>query len=146
MCRPNGTGFRAFLVRNGYTLCPFWSGIGYGFRGNYGIVWKYLSFQFQMSKKERDICQFEMDFWQCFCLRSNLSNDGRISALRPSLKTGVENDVIFLSSVKELQFLFHRSEFTFVDITIDDVQVARTFSGTIWVEGMGEEKLYFLVF
>ena len=44
---------------------------------------------------------------------------------------GVENDVIFLSSVKELRFLFHQSEFTFVDITIDDVQVARTFSGTI---------------
>ena len=36
-----------------------------------------------------------MDFWKCFCLRSNLSNDGRISALRPGLKTGVENDIIF---------------------------------------------------
>ena len=34
-----------------------------------------------MSKKERDICQFKMDFWKCFCLRSNLSKDGRISAL-----------------------------------------------------------------
>ena len=46
-----------------------------------------------MSKKERDICQFKMDFWKCFCLRSNLSKDGRISALRPGLKTGVENDI-----------------------------------------------------
>ena len=34
-----------------------------------------------------------MDFWKCFCLRSNLSKDGRISALRPGLKTGVENDI-----------------------------------------------------
>ena len=33
----------------------FWSGIGYGFWGNYGSVWTYLSFQFQMYTKERDI-------------------------------------------------------------------------------------------
>ena len=34
-------------------LCFFWSGIGYGFRGNYGSVheWTYLSFQFQMKVK-----------------------------------------------------------------------------------------------
>ena len=36
-----------------YKLCPFWSGIGYGFRGNYGSVYTYLSFQFQMSKIEK---------------------------------------------------------------------------------------------
>ena len=141
-----------------------------------------------MSKKERDICQFKMDFWKCFCLRSNLSKDGRISALRPGLKTGVENDinpnptksfqefpptqpsghkiilslsfilfrfnnvqeiftneqriilscsshkylvaqqgrfwpsnykVLSWSSVKELRFLFHPSEFTVVGMTID---------------------------
>ena len=29
----------------------------------------YLLFQFQMSKKEREICEFEMDV---FCLHSNL--------------------------------------------------------------------------
>ena len=39
----------------------FWSGIGLGFRGNYGSVGTFLSFQFQMSKKEREICEFEMD-------------------------------------------------------------------------------------
>ena len=43
-----------------------------------------------MSKKEREICEFEMD-WIFFCLRSNLSNDNIISAQRPGLKTGVEN-------------------------------------------------------
>ena len=37
-----------------------WSGIEYGFWGNYGIVWTSLSFQFQMSaKKERKIWEFE---------------------------------------------------------------------------------------
>ena len=69
------------------TLCPFWSEIGYGFLGNYGIVWTYLSFQFQMSKKEREICEFEKI---CEYLRSKLSNDNIISALRPGLKTGME--------------------------------------------------------
>ena len=37
---------------------PFWSRIGYGFRGNNGSVWRYLSFQFQMNKKGREICAF----------------------------------------------------------------------------------------
>ena len=44
------------------TLCPFWCGIGYDFRGNYGSVheWTYLSFQFQMNKNEIEMCEFEM--------------------------------------------------------------------------------------
>ena len=44
-------------------MCPFWSGVGYDFRGNYWIVWMYLWFQFQMSKNE-----FEMDFKKSFLL------------------------------------------------------------------------------
>ena len=40
----------------------------------------YLSFLFQMSKKEREICEFEIDLKNLFCLRSNLSNDNTISA------------------------------------------------------------------
>ena len=40
--------------------------IRYGFRGNYGSVRTYLSFQFQMSKKEREICEFEMDLKNFF--------------------------------------------------------------------------------
>ena len=35
MCRPYRIGF---LHRFGHTLGPFWSGIGYGFQGNYGSV------------------------------------------------------------------------------------------------------------
>ena len=32
-----------------------------------------------MSKKEREICKFEMDLHNFFCLHSNLSNDNIIS-------------------------------------------------------------------
>ena len=55
-------------------IFPFWSGIGYGFRGNYGSVhvWTYSSFQFQTNNNEIKICEFEMPLKNsCFCLRSN---------------------------------------------------------------------------
>ena len=55
-----------FWSENEYTLCPVWSGIGYGFRENNGSVLRYLSFQFQMSKKEREIYKFEMDLMSLF--------------------------------------------------------------------------------
>ena len=32
---PKGMVFEPFWSENGSTLCPFWSGIGYGFLGNY---------------------------------------------------------------------------------------------------------------
>ena len=32
---PSGRAFASLWSENGYTLCPFWHGIGYGFRGNY---------------------------------------------------------------------------------------------------------------
>ena len=58
-----GIWFLPFWSENGYRLCSFWSGFGYGFRGiNYRRVWTHLSFQFQMSNREREICQFEIDF------------------------------------------------------------------------------------
>ena len=63
---PTGTVFGSFWSENGYTLFPFWSGFGYGFQGNYGSVWKYLSFQFQMNKKEIEICQIEMHLKKFF--------------------------------------------------------------------------------
>ena len=34
----SGRVFAPFWSENGYTLCQFCSGIGYGFRGNYGSV------------------------------------------------------------------------------------------------------------
>ena len=52
----------------------------------------YLLFQFQMSKKEREICEFKMDLKKLlFCLHSNLlSNDNIISPYRPGLKMGID--------------------------------------------------------
>ena len=44
---------RRFDLENWYRLFTFWSGIGYGCRGNYESLWTYLSSQFQMIKKER---------------------------------------------------------------------------------------------
>ena len=35
---PSGGDFAPFWCENVCTLCPFWSGIGHGFRGNYGSV------------------------------------------------------------------------------------------------------------
>jgi len=52
-----------------------WSGTGYGFQGNYGIVWAYMSFQFQMNKKERLIYEFEVNFKKSFICHSNLDLD-----------------------------------------------------------------------
>ena len=76
---------RRFLVTwsYGYEIF-FWSGIGYGFRGNYGIVWTYLSFQFKMSKKslrkkEKYNMRILNRFLELFCLRCNLSNNDIIS-------------------------------------------------------------------
>ena len=60
--------FAPFWSENGYTLCSFWSGIGYVFPGNNGRICTYLLFQFQMSKKERKIYEFEMDSKKCFLL------------------------------------------------------------------------------
>ena len=44
-----------------------------------------------MSKKEREMCDYEMDFKKSFfCYFSNLSNDDKIS-WRPGLKTGMKS-------------------------------------------------------
>ena len=76
-----------------------WSGTGYGFQGNYGIVWaNYLSFQFQMNKKGRLIYEFEVNFKKSFIWRSNLDLD--IFPWRPGLKTGVKN-AMFWSQIGE---------------------------------------------
>ena len=66
MFRPKWYGYGLFRSLNEYTLCPFWSGIGYGFRENYGSVWTYLPLQFQINKKEIEICQLEMLFKTSF--------------------------------------------------------------------------------
>ena len=101
--------FAPFRCENRYRFCSFWSGIGYGFRGNYRSVWKYSSFQFQMNHKERVISEFEMDFKKSFCLSPTLKMMTSFLHIyqvwngygfkRPGLKTGVEN-YIFQSDHK----------------------------------------------
>ena len=68
MCAPKGRVFAPFWSENGYRLCPFWLGIRYGLQGNYRSVLTNLSFQFQGSKNEREICKFKMDFKIYFLL------------------------------------------------------------------------------
>ena len=65
---PHRDGFCAVLVwKRVYTLpILIWIRRRCRFRGNYRSVWTYLSFQFQMSKKEREICEFEMDLKNLF--------------------------------------------------------------------------------
>ena len=45
-----------------------------------------------MNKKNGNM-RIRNAFEEIFCLRSNLSNDEIISADRPGLKTGMENDI-----------------------------------------------------
>ena len=73
------------MAPKGLVFAPFWSEIGFGFRGSHGSVWTYLSFPFQRSKKEREICEFGMQFLEVFfCCCSNLSNE------RSGLKMGMD--------------------------------------------------------
>ena len=66
MFRPKGYGFCAVLVWKRVETLPILVWKRYGFQGNYGSVRKYLSFQ--MSREEREICEFEMDFKKSFLL------------------------------------------------------------------------------
>ena len=73
--------FAPFCSENGNRLYLLRSEFGYGFQGNTEVHKRInLSFQFQMNKKERVICKFQMDFKKSFCWRSNLSNNNIISA------------------------------------------------------------------
>ena len=58
-----------------------------------------------MNRNEIEICEFKMHLKNFFCLHSNLSNDEIISANRPGMKTGVEND-IFWSSIQKVFYAF----------------------------------------
>ena len=77
---PSGRVFAPFGSENGYTLCPFWSGID-DFRGNYGSAWTYCIYRFNsvwVRKKEKYANRNGIE--EFYVLRSNLSNDNIISA------------------------------------------------------------------
>ena len=60
---PHRVGFlRRFGLKTGIHFAHFGVESGWELRS----VWTYLSFQFQMSKKEREICEFEMDLKNFF--------------------------------------------------------------------------------
>lgn len=50
---PKGGVFAPYRSEGGYRLFTLCSGIRYGFRGNHESAWTYLSFQFQINKKEK---------------------------------------------------------------------------------------------
>ena len=73
MCRLIGYGFGTVLVwKRVYTL-PMLVWNREWFSRDLRSVWTYLSFQFQMSKKERKICEFKMDLIS-WCYKFFLSN------------------------------------------------------------------------
>ena len=63
-----GRVFAPFWSENGFPHFGPESKIGYGFPWNFESLRKYLLFQFQMSSKEREIREFEMDFKKSFLL------------------------------------------------------------------------------
>ena len=71
--------FGPFWSENGYRLCPFLSGIGYGFRGNYE-EYERIYREFQMNKKEIEIREFEMHLEKFLVCALILSNYDIISA------------------------------------------------------------------
>ena len=56
---------RRFGLKTGLGFAQFGLESGMVFEGTTG-VYELLSFQFQMSKKEREICEFEMDLKNFF--------------------------------------------------------------------------------
>ena len=76
---PHGVGFFGrFGLKTGTRLAHFGLESGIVFEGTAGD--ERTSFQFQMSKKEREICAFETNLRNFFCLHSNLGNTNIISA------------------------------------------------------------------
>ena len=72
---------RLFRRKMGVDFVHFGLESGMVFEGTTGVYERIiLSFKFQMSKKEKEMCEFQMDLKNFFCLRSNLSNDNIISA------------------------------------------------------------------
>ena len=62
---------RRFGLKTGIRFAHFGLESGIVFEGTTGD--DCTSFQFQMSKKEREICEFETNLRNFFCLHSNIS-------------------------------------------------------------------------
>ena len=66
MCRQRVGFFRLFGLKTRIYFAHFGLESGMVFKGTTGSVWTYLSFQFKMSKKEREISKLEMDLKNVF--------------------------------------------------------------------------------
>ena len=70
---PHRVGFlRRFGLKTGIHFAYFGLESSMVFERELRIISTHLSFQFQMNKKEREICEFEVGLNSFFCLRSNL--------------------------------------------------------------------------
>ena len=81
-----------FGLKTGIDFAQFGLESGMVFEGTAETYERIYRFNSKWIRK-MEICEFEMHLKKFFCLRSNLSNDEIISAERPGLKTGVENDI-----------------------------------------------------
>ena len=114
--------FTPFLSERGYRLCLFWSGIGYGFRAN---AWPYMSFQFQMNKKERVINEFEVDFKKSFSWHSN-----------PRIVNSRLADTSIIPTAAKSQVKINFSRLTEINSRYFGLSLMRTPSGgpySVWV-------------
>ena len=82
---------------NGYKLCPFWSGIGYDFRG--GLYEHIYHFNSKWVRKKEKSANSKWILRNLLCWCSYLSiwwhNLLEAPAYRPGLKTGVKNDTFW---------------------------------------------------
>ena len=77
---PSGRFLLRFGLKTGIHFAHFGLEPGMVFEGTtevYEGIYRFNS-NFQMSKKEREICEFEMDLKYFFNIRSNLSNEGQL--------------------------------------------------------------------
>ena len=71
---PTGRVFALFWSENGYTPILVWNRVWFS-RELRECMKVQFTFQFQISKKGREICEFEMHLKNSFGWNSNLCND-----------------------------------------------------------------------
>ena len=93
--KPPQRGWFLLLLRV-KALLIFCLELGMVFKRTMGVYNLNYRFKFQMIKKEKETCEFQMDFKKslCWCSnQSNFSSGNGLGFLRWRLKMGVENDI-----------------------------------------------------
>ena len=100
--------FAPFWSENGYTLCLFWCGIGYGFWGPTGVYERIYRFNSKwVRKKEKyanSIWIWIYIYFLFVCALANLGNGNNISAYGPGLKTGMDSRGVVWKRVWKITF------------------------------------------